>query len=361
MRRWGVVSSLGFLCGAAIGWAAWTPAIGGGGGPHPHGGPLDHQLRMVLDQAGFTGRIESTLETRLGRPVDPELADLGRLLFFDHVLGLHGDNSCAGCHAPAVRLRRHAVDRHRRRQQPHRRARPRTGRATSGGRRCVSTPRSIPKLMWNGRFVALSGDPFDNSQGFPFPPPEGTTRSRRTTRSTHLLVAQGAHPADRAGGDGGLHRHARARSARLRPVRQRPRRRRCRRPTTAASATSRSARPVLRGSTRSPSYRRALRRALQRGVPPAGADRLLDVRRGRSPSSSSRSSSPTRRSTASRAATARAMTTRQKRGALLFFGKAGCVQCHAVAGARTRCSATSRTTCIGVPQIAPEFGVGEGT
>ena len=33
-----------------------------------------------------------------------------------------------------------------------------------------------PKLMWNGRFSPISGDPFDNSKGFLFPPPERTTR-----------------------------------------------------------------------------------------------------------------------------------------------------------------------------------------
>ena len=30
-----------------------------------------------------------------------------------------------------------------------------------------------PSLMWDGRFFAPSRDPFDNSQGFSFPPPEG--------------------------------------------------------------------------------------------------------------------------------------------------------------------------------------------
>lgn len=62
---------------------------------------LDRQLISVLRNAGFTGRIESTLPTRLGRPVNTRLANLGRLLFFDNILGLHKDNSCAGCHSPA--------------------------------------------------------------------------------------------------------------------------------------------------------------------------------------------------------------------------------------------------------------------
>ena len=44
---------------------------------------LDAKLAAVLAREGFTGRIESTLEDRLGRPIDPDLADLGRLLWFD--------------------------------------------------------------------------------------------------------------------------------------------------------------------------------------------------------------------------------------------------------------------------------------
>ena len=62
---------------------------------------LDRTLIAVLRDAGFTGNVEASLEARLARRIDPALADLGRLLFFDKILGLHNDNSCAGCHAPA--------------------------------------------------------------------------------------------------------------------------------------------------------------------------------------------------------------------------------------------------------------------
>lgn len=47
--------------------------------------PLDTALYKSLNEAGFTGRIESSLEARLGRPVDSEMADLGRLIFFDNI------------------------------------------------------------------------------------------------------------------------------------------------------------------------------------------------------------------------------------------------------------------------------------
>src|ERR1044072_2941047 len=61
---------------------------------------LDDQLAAVLAQNGFTGRVESTLEQRLGRKLDNQLVDLGRLLFFDTVVILNNDNNCSGCHSP---------------------------------------------------------------------------------------------------------------------------------------------------------------------------------------------------------------------------------------------------------------------
>ena len=60
-----------------------------------HGGKsLDGRLYALLEQHGFTGRIEVSLPDRLGRNVDVQLADLGRNLFFDPILALRGDNSC---------------------------------------------------------------------------------------------------------------------------------------------------------------------------------------------------------------------------------------------------------------------------
>ena len=61
---------------------------------------LDQQLIARLQQLGFTGKVEASLEQRLGRPVDPARADLGRLLWFDTIGGLNNDNTCAGCHSP---------------------------------------------------------------------------------------------------------------------------------------------------------------------------------------------------------------------------------------------------------------------
>lgn len=55
-----------------------------------------------------------------------------------------------------------------------------------------------------------------------------------------------------------------------------------------------------------------------------------------------------------------AMTASQKRGALLFFGKANCVACHAVAGQANEMFSDFQPHRIGGPQVASVFGVGTG-
>ena len=97
------------------------------------------------------------------------------------------------------RLRRHAADRHRHRQQRI------VGPGRRGPRNQRRTPMAIntafyPTLMWNSRFRALSGDPFDNSAGFAVP----------AARGAHALVpaapahGAGVHPAHRARRGGGV-------------------------------------------------------------------------------------------------------------------------------------------------------------
>src|SRR5262249_12945445 len=113
---------------------------------------LDTQLRSTLAGAGFTGRIASTLEQRLGRPGDRRLAHLGQLLWFDPIHALHGDNSCGGCHAPATGFgdsQSIAIGvQSNRIVGPHR----------TGPRNQRRTPFALnaaffPALMWNGRFA----------------------------------------------------------------------------------------------------------------------------------------------------------------------------------------------------------------
>src|SRR5437868_7500276 len=149
----------------------------------------DQQLSVVLQRLGFTGKIQSSIEQRLGRPVDPVRANLGRLLWFDTIGGLNNDNTCAGCHSPtrgfgdtqsiAIGIDNNGV----------------VGPGRTGPRNQRRTPMAIntalyPNLMWNSRFASLSDDPFNNSAGFQFPPPEGFTLSYQP----ELLVAQAFIP-----------------------------------------------------------------------------------------------------------------------------------------------------------------------
>src|SRR5215471_19245562 len=153
---------------------------------------LDDQLVALLKRNGFTGTIGSSIEARLGRPIDHKLANLGRLLFFDKIASLHSDNACAGCHAPsagfgdtqsiAIGIQNNNV----------------VGRNRFGPRNQRRTPMAVnaaffPALMWNSRFFAPSEDPFDNSLGFVFPRPEGATKFPPHDLLVKTLLAAQAH------------------------------------------------------------------------------------------------------------------------------------------------------------------------
>jgi len=155
---------------------------------------MDVGLTLALGLLHFTGEEESALEARLDRSVDPDLADLGRLLWFDKIGGLHSDNTCAGCHAPSDGFgdtQSIAIGVQNNNLVGPGRAGPRNQRRTP----MVINTAFFPQLMWNGRFSAPSGDPFDNSDGFSFPAPEGTTRFQAFDPIvTHLLIAQAHIP-----------------------------------------------------------------------------------------------------------------------------------------------------------------------
>src|SRR5882672_2325521 len=139
------------------------------------GSQLDQELTAVLHSAGFTGRIESTLEQRIGHHIDNQLADLGRLLWFDTITGLNDDNTCGGCHSPTNGFgdtQSIAIGVQNNNMVGPKRVGPRNQRRTP----LVINTAFFPALMWNGRFNAPSGDPFNNSKGFLFPLPEGSRR-----------------------------------------------------------------------------------------------------------------------------------------------------------------------------------------
>src|SRR5207244_2246978 len=64
------------------------------------GRQIDRELTSVLRSAGFTGRIEFTLQRRMRRRLNDGLTNIGQLLWFDTITGLNDDNTCAGCHSP---------------------------------------------------------------------------------------------------------------------------------------------------------------------------------------------------------------------------------------------------------------------
>lgn len=317
----------------------------------------DRLLEIVLRKAGFTGKVESTLVSRLGRPIDQRLAEVGRRVFFDPVVGLHNDNACAGCHAPsagfgdtqsiAIGVQSNLL----------------VGPGRQGPRNQRRTPTVVnsafyPSLMWNGRFSAPSGNPFDNSMGYLFPPPEGTTKfPPHDPVVRHLLIAQAHIPPtelnEAAGftgtkgtlnprfdpfddGLGGVVPMPDASGFRNEPIRAEVAKR-----LNASKAYVKlfgSAFPEVNGgSPITPlMFARAIAEfefTLVRADAPI--DQFARGRRG-------------------------AMSNAEKRGALLFFGKANCVACHAVSGGSNEMFSDFRNRNIAVPQIAPRFGVGLG-
>jgi len=225
-----------------------------------------------------------------------------------------------------------------------------------------------PALMWNGRFNAISGDPFDNSQGFRFPMPEGVDRFSQANDAAHgvmhLLQAQAHMPPTElievAGFTGTC--PAGVPDATLGPAF-------CqfddgfgeRVPPPDPSTGSRNE-PIRQAALEllnsSPAYRARFGQVfpeVKQGAPIdffmfgkaiaefeftlVFADAPIDqFARGNYA----------------------AMTASEKRGALLFFGRARCIGCHAVAGRSNEMFSDFAEHAIGVPQIAPVFGVGTG-
>jgi cytochrome c peroxidase len=280
---------------------------------------LDRELAAALRTAGFTGRIEASLQRRIGHRIDPPLADIGRMLWFDTITGLSNDNTCAGCHSPtngfgdtqsiAIGIDNNGI------VGPHR----------AGPRNMRRTPSAIntaffPALMWNARFVARSGDPFDNSAGFLFPLPEGLSLSNQP----HLLVAQAFIP----------------------PTER----------TEAAGFAVPGDNDALRTEVLSrlngiPAYRRLFGSIYPEVA--AGAPISFDMV-GKAIAefefTLTFANAPIDRFARGERA---ALTEQEKRGALLFFGAARCSTCHRVAGSSNEMFSDFESHAIGVPQIAP--------
>jgi cytochrome c peroxidase len=283
---------------------------------------VDAVLLAQLAGHGFTGRIASTLETRLGRRIDRQLADLGRVLWFDPIQGLNDDNSCAGCHSPttgfgdtqpiAIGVDNNGI----------------VGAGRTGPRNQRRSPMAIntafyPTLMWNSRFRAPSGDPFDNSQGFVFPAPEGTTLSYLP----HLLTAQAFIPPTERVEQAGFHFPGGNDDIRA---------------------------EVLRRLNDAQDYRQRFARVFQHVK--AGAPITFDdVGRAIAEFEFTLVFADAPIDRYARGIRT-ALTPSQKQGAVLFFGQAGCVGCHAVSGSSNEMFSDFRQHVAGIPQIVPSFG-----
>jgi cytochrome c peroxidase len=283
---------------------------------------LDAQLAALLASNRYTGRIAAMLPTRLGRPVNGELADIGRLLFFDAELGLNNDNSCAGCHSPrngfgdsqsiAIGIQNNGI------VGPGRQG-PRNQRRTP----VITNIAFYPALMWNSRFHSNAGDPFDNSAGFTFPPPEGASLSYLP----HLLDAQAfIPPTERVEMAGFVF------------------------PGTNSDIRD----EVIRRVNLVKGYRRRFAEQYQHirhGAPITYDELAASI--AEFEFSLTFADAPLDAFARGQSA---AMTDAQKRGAIVFFGKGGCVVCHAVAGPSNEMFSDFAQHVIAVPQIVPSVG-----
>lgn len=287
-----------------------------------NGDDLDIALRGYLASHAFTGRIAGTLEQRLRRRLDHQLANVGRLLWFDRIQGLNDDNACAGCHSPtnglgdtqpiAIGIDNNGI----------------VGAGRTGPRNQRRTPMAIntafyPTLMWNSRFHAASGDPFDNSAGFVFPAPEEGTLSYLP----HLLTAQAFIPPTERVEAAGFHF-----------------------PGTSDDIRN----EVLRRLNDNRNYRQLFARVFSH-VKAGGSITFDDFGRAIAEFEFTQVYADAPIDHYARGQH-NALTPSEKRGAVLFFGRAGCVGCHAVSGKSNEMFSDFREHVAGVPQIVPSFG-----
>jgi cytochrome c peroxidase len=318
---------------------------------------LNNALGVALKQAGFTGIIQATLEPRLRRSINPKLANLGRLLWFDNLTGLHSDNTCGGCHSPTNGFgdsQSIAIGIQNNNTVGHNRTGPRNQRRTPAAINVAF----YPGLMWNSRFFAPSGNPFDNSKGFTFPLPEGVTRfPPNDPIVTHLLVAQGQLPPTELTEVAGFTGTAGTISPAFdqfddgkgSPVPA---------PDSSGFRNEPIRQAVLARLNATPAYRKLFGDLF----PAVAAGGPIDFNMFGEAIAEFEFTLVFADAPIDRFARGdlKAMSEPQKKGALIFFGKGRCVQCHAVSGSSNEMFSDFRMHVIGVPQIAPAFGVGKG-
>ena len=285
---------------------------------------LNEQLSAVLSQHGFTGRVGLNLEQRLGRKIDNQLAELGRLAFHDSLLGLNDDNSCAGCHAAPLGFgdsQSIAIGVENNNVVGLDRIGPRNQRRAP----IILNNVFFPALMWNSRFNSASGDPFDNSAGFQFPLPEGFSLSGLP----HLLTAQAFIPTTEKPEMTGFHSSVPGTNDGIRAavVERLNANAEYRKLFSKSFAEVKSGAPIT--------YEMLARAIAEFEFTLVFADAPIDkFARGQK----------------------NAMTDDEKAGALIFFTSGNCVSCHAVSGQSNEMFSDFRQHVAGIPQITPTVG-----
>jgi cytochrome c peroxidase len=243
------------------------------------------------------------------------------MLWFDTLTGLNDDNACAGCHSPtagfgdtqsiAIGIDSNQV------VGPHR-----TGPRNMRRAPMVINTVFFPRLMWNSRFEALSGDPFDNRVGFQFPLPEGGSLSGQP----HLLAAQAFIPPTERNETAGFH---------------------------FAGDNDGIRAEVVNRLIATAAYRKLFARsfpAVKAGGPityDMFAQAIAEFE-----FTLTFANAPIDRFARGELG---AMTEMEKQGALLFFGAARCSVCHSVRGQSNEMFSDFQEHVIGIPQIAPSL------
>jgi cytochrome c peroxidase len=346
----------------AVAGVIWATSVGfvvqaDHGNDDRRGSGLDATLTRVLREHDYTGRIESTLEHRLGRRLDHKLANLGRLLWFDNVHSLHRDNTCAGCHSPtngfgdtqsiAIGVDNNGL------VGPNR-VGPRNQRRSP----IVVNAAFYPKLMWNGRFFANAapgrklGDPFSNMFGFTFPAPEGLSLGYHD----HLLQAQAFIPPTELVEVAGFTGTSGSDLSPLFEVFDNG----LGLPVPLPDASGFRNHPIRMQAIEiinsTPGYRLAFGRVFP------------EVRRGAPITLDMFGQAIAEFEFTLTFATApidwfarghrNAMSDAEKRGALVFFGEGKCITCHATKGKSNEMFSDFENYVAGIPQLAPPFGAG---
>ncbi len=311
---------IGFLALMCFGVVVLTPGASASSGDEA----LNEQLSALLNHHGFTGRVGLSLEQRLGRKIDNQLADLGRLAFHDSLLGLNDDNSCSGCHAASLGFgdsQSIAIGIENNNIVGSDRVGPRNQRRAP----LILNNAFFPALMWNSRFNSVSGNPFDNSAGFQFPLPEGFSLSDLP----HLLTAQAFIPVTEKPEMSGFHPSVPGTTDGIRAavVERLNANAGYRKLFGKNFAEVKSGAPIT--------YEMLAHAIAEFEFTLVFADAPIDkFARGQK----------------------NAMTEDEKFGALIFFGSGNCVSCHAVSAESNEMFSDFRQHVAGIPQIAPEVG-----